>query len=78
VLFLVDVVFHHFGSLLELALLVVVLVLQGQEVLVKRNSVAEKSFVARSLVLLIDFTRLEKFDLQFHGRDLLLQVVNED
>jgi hypothetical protein len=78
VLFLVDVVFHHFGSLLELALLVVVLVLQGQEVLVKRNSVAEKSFVARSLVLLIDFTRLEKFYLQFHGRDLLLQVVNED
>ena len=47
------------NPLLEVFLLVVEFVLQGQEMLVERDAVTQERFIARGLVLLIDFTVLE-------------------
>jgi len=45
-------------------------------VLVQRNTVAQQGFVARSLVLLVDFAGLQQRNLGFHRRNLLHQRVN--
>ena len=45
--------------------------------LVKRDAIAQKRFVAASLVLLVNFTVLEQLDLSLHRRDLLVQVQND-
>ena len=62
--------------LLERALLVVELALQGEEVLVERDAVAQKRFVTRSFVLLVDLAIFQKLDLRFHSSDLLLQIAD--
>ena len=64
-------------SLLEVFLLVVEFVLQGQEMLVKRDAVTQERFIARGLVLLIDFTVLEQLDLLLHGGDLLVKIEDD-
>lgn len=49
-------------SCLELLLLVVKLVLQGQEVLIQRNTVAKERFIATCLVLLVNLLVLQQLD----------------
>ena len=61
-------------SRLELLLLIVKFVLQGQEVLVQRNTVTQERFIATSLVLLVDLLVFQQLDRRFHCRDLSLQV----
>ena len=62
---------------LELLLFVVEFVFQGQEVLIERDAITEKRFVAASLVLLVDFAVLEQLDLGLHRGDLLVQVEDD-
>lgn len=64
-------------SSFELLLLVVELVFQSQEMLVKRDSITEKRFIATCLVLLIDFLVFKQLDLSFHGRNLLVEIQND-
>ena len=65
----------HF--LLELLLLVVEFVLKGKEMLIKRDSVTEKRFIATGLILLVHLAVLEEFDLLLHGGDLLVQIQDD-
>jgi len=44
---------------LELFLLVIKLVLQGQKMFIKRNAIAQKRFIATRLILLVDFLVFE-------------------
>ena len=62
---------------LELLLLVVELVLEGQEVLIQRNSISQKRFIAASLVLLVHFLVFQQLDGGLHRRDLLVQVEDD-
>lgn len=64
-------------SSFELLLLVVELVFQGQEMLVKRDSITEKRFITTGLILLIDFLIFEQLDLSFHGCNLLVEIKND-
>ena len=66
--------FHELGFLLKRVLLIVELVLQSKEMLVKWDTVSEKCFIARSFVLLVNFSFLQQFDLMLHQVNLLLQV----
>ena len=45
--------------------------------LVKRDSIAKKRFIAACLILLINFLVFEHFDLGLHGGDLLVQIQND-
>ena len=72
-----NVILGLLDARLELFLLVVELVLKGQEVLVEWNTVSQKRFIAASLVLLIDLLVLEQLDRSFHRRDLSVQVEND-
>ena len=56
----------------ELLLLVVELVLEGQEMLVEGDAVAEERFIATGLVLLVDLLIFEQLDLALHSGDLLV------
>ena len=51
------------NAALHLFLLIVELVLEGQEVLIKRDAVSEERLVPAGLVLLVDFLILEQLDL---------------
>lgn len=62
---------------LELLLLVVELVLEGQEMLIQRNSISQKRFIAASLVLLVHFLVFQQLDGGLHRRDLLVQVEDD-
>ena len=44
---------------------------------IQRNTVAEKRFIATSLVLLVDLLVFEELDGGLHGGDLLVQVKND-
>jgi hypothetical protein len=68
---------HEVYSLPEELLLIVKLILEGQEVLIQRNAVSKKSLVSRCFVLLVDFSTLEFLDLVLQDHNLLLQVPNE-
>ena len=72
-----NVILGLLDARLELFLLVVELVLKGQEVLVEWNTVSQKRFIAASLVLLIDLLVLEQLDRSLHRRDLSVQVEND-
>ena len=62
---------------LELLLLVVELVLESQEMLIQRNSISQKRFIAASLILLVHFLVLQQLDGGLHRRDLLVQVEDD-
>ena len=68
-----DLLFHHLDFLLLHVLLIVELVLQSQKVLVQRDTVSQKSFIPRGLVLLVNFAVLQKLDLVLKASDLSLQ-----
>ena len=53
-------------------MLIIELVLKSQEVLIKRDSIAEKRFIAACLVLLVDLLVLEQLDFGLHDCDLTL------
>ena len=72
ILILLDLVLLQLDLLLEVALLVIELILKSQEVLVERNSVAEKRFIAACLVLLVNLLVLEQLDFGLHDGDLTL------
>lgn len=59
---------------LKLLLFIVKLVLEGQEMLIERDSVPEKRLITTGLVLLIHLLVLEQLDLRLHCGDLLVQV----
>ena len=72
-----DVVLGLLDARLELFLLVVELVLKGQEVLIEWNTVSQKRFIAASLVLLVDLLVLEQLDRSLHRCNLPMQVEND-
>lgn len=76
-LFRLILLVHEVYSLPEELLLIVKLILEGQEVLIQRNAVSKKSLVSRCFVLLVDFSTLEFLDLVLQDHNLLLQVPNE-
>lgn len=43
---------------------------------IQGNTVAEKSFIARCLVFLVDFSIFQKLDFGLHRCDLLLEIVD--
>ena len=61
---------------LQFFLLVVELVLKGQEVLIEWNAVSKKRFIAAGLVLLVNLLVLEQLDRRLHRCDLTVQVEN--
>ena len=63
-----------FDPRLQLLLLVVKFVLEGQEMLIERDTVPQERLIAACLILLIDLLVLEELDLRLHGGDLLVQV----
>lgn len=74
-LFLLAVLLEEAGNeLIELVLLVVVFVLEGEEVLVKRDAVSQEGLITASLVLLVYLSVLQEFYLRLHQHNLLLQV----
>lgn len=72
-----DLVLSLLDSRLELLLLVVKLVLQGQEVLIQGNTVAQERFIATRLILLVHLLVLQQLNRCLHRRDLPLQVSND-
>lgn len=62
---------------LKLLLLVVKFVLEGQEVLIQRDAVTQKRFIATRLVFLVDLAVFEELDLVLHRGDLLVQVQDD-
>ena len=62
------------NAALHLFLLIVELVLEGQEVLIERNTVTQQRLVPTRLVLLIHFLVLQQLDLRLHRRNLLVQI----
>ena len=58
-LIVLDLFLHSSDPLLHILLLVVKLILQGQEVLIERDAVAKQSFIPTGLVLLIDLLLLQ-------------------
>lgn len=62
---------------LELLLLVVEFVLEGQKVLIQGDAVTQKRFIATRLVFLVDLAVLEELDLVLHRGDLLVQVQDD-
>ena len=73
----VDLVLLGLLPCFQLFLLVIELVLKSQKVLIQRDSISEERFIARSLVLLVDFLVLEQLDLSLHRCNLLVQVQND-
>ena len=72
-----DLILRILHTRLQLLLLVVELVFQGQEVLVQGNTVTQKRFIATCLVLLVDLLVLEHLDLVLHRSDLSMQIEND-
>ena len=72
-----DLILGILDASLQLFLLIVKLVLQGQEMLIQRNAIAQKRFIAASLILLIDLLVLEHLDLILHSGDLPVQVQDD-
>ena len=62
--------------LFKRVLFVVEFIFQSEEVFVERDTVSEKRFIARSLVLLVDFSVFKQLYFGFHSCDLLLKVVD--
>lgn len=65
---------HDLSFLLKSVLLVVEFVFQSKEMLVKWDTISKECFIARSFVLLVNFSFLEQFNLMLHQINLLLQV----
>lgn len=76
-LIILNILLHCTDTLLHILLLVVELIFEGQEVLIQRNAIAKQSFIATSLILLVDLLLLQQLDLGFHRGDLLVQIQND-
>ena len=72
-----DLILSVLHTRLQLLLLIVKLVLQCKEVLVQRDTVTQKRFIAACLVLLVNLLILEHLDLVLHGGNLAMQVQND-
>ena len=57
-------------------LFIVEFVFKSEEMLVERDTVTQESLITASLVLLVYFTVLKKFDFGFHQDNLSLHVEN--
>lgn len=68
---------HHLDFFCCTIIFVVIFILQGQEMFVKRDSVTEESLIPRGLILLVDLTLLQKLDLSFVCGYLSLEVLDE-
>ena len=72
VLILLNLVFLQIDLFLEVSLLIVEFVLQGQEMLIEWNTITKERFIAACLVLLINFLVLKQLYLSLHNGNLTL------
>lgn len=69
-----DLIFKALHILLKLILFIIEFVFEGKEMFIEWNSISEERFIARSFVLLVDFSILEQFYFVFHEDDLFLHI----
>lgn len=72
-----DLLFLVSDSSFELFLLIVELVLKSEEMLIERDAIPQKRFIATCLILLVHLLSLEQLDLSLHSGDLSLQVQDD-
>jgi len=72
-----NLVFSILNACLKFLLLIVELIFECQEMLIQRNTITEKRFIATCLVFLVHLLVFEKLDRCLHGGDLLVQVKDD-
>lgn len=66
-----------FDLIFQITLFIVEFVLEGQEMLIQGNPVSQKRFIATSLVLLVNLSLFEQFDLSLHSGNLFLEIQDD-